>query len=162
MHGASQHRSFQSNRNRSDHNRAMMMRLLAEEKVQLLAKPEPMRGVPGPRLAGRRFLCPLRILISFRHGYSLAARSPQLVSRAAKRWRVALCIRESIGTDGKPRADEPDAGSMNHWPLPVHPRSGSMAARVADQTARRLSAEELPVLRLATISNETFYPSSRP
>ncbi len=36
-----------------------------------------------------------------------------------------------------------------------------MATGAADQAARRLSAEDLPVRRSATTSNETFCPSLR-
>src|SRR6266481_86301 len=37
-----------------------------------------------------------------------------------------------------------------------------MILRDADQTARRFSADDLPVLRSATTSKETFCPSLRP
>jgi hypothetical protein len=57
----------------------------------------------------------------------------------------------------------PEAGHgvMNHNHLPVHPWSGIMAGRAADQTACRLSAEDLPVLRSATTSKAIFCPSLR-
>ncbi len=49
---------------------------------------------------------------------------------------------------------------MNHY-LPVHPWSGIMVLRAVDQTACRLSAEDLPVFRSATTSKAIFCPSLR-
>jgi uncharacterized protein DUF736 len=60
----------------------------------------------------------------------------------------------------KPRAWKPVTGPC-HNHLPVHPWSGIMVLRAADQTACRLSAEDLPVLRSATISKAIFCPSLR-
>src|SRR5215472_15646281 len=56
----------------------------------------------------------------------------------------------------------PEDRIQDHEP----PASASMVRimilRDADQTARRFSAEDLPVLRSATTSKETFCPSLRP
>jgi hypothetical protein len=60
----------------------------------------------------------------------------------------------------KPRAWEPDTGPMND--LPPHPWSGFIVLHAADQAVRRLFAEDLPVLRSATTSKETFCPSLSP
>src|SRR6516162_11868902 len=45
--------------------------------------------------------------------------------------------------------------------LPLHPWPGIMVPGTAYQTVRRFSAEDLPVLRSATTSKETFCPSLR-
>jgi hypothetical protein len=52
---------------------------------------------------------------------------------------------------------ETSHGAMNH--LPVHPWSGIMVLRAADQPTCRLSAEDLPVFRSATTSKAIFCPS---
>ena len=60
----------------------------------------------------------------------------------------------------KPACGEPDAG-LNHKPCQYIRGQGSMVIGAAAQPARRLSAEDLPVLRSAVISKETFCPSLR-
>ena len=56
----------------------------------------------------------------------------------------------------KPRACKAGAGARNQvLSLPVRPWSEALVRR-SDQTVRRLAAEDFPVLRSATTSNETF------
>src|SRR5580704_5783196 len=61
----------------------------------------------------------------------------------------------------KPRARRAERGVWNHKPRQYTRGKGEMATGAADQAARRLSAEDLPVRRSATTSNETFCPSLR-
>jgi hypothetical protein len=61
----------------------------------------------------------------------------------------------------KPRARRAERGVWNHKPRQYIRGQGEMATGAADQAARRLSAEDLPVRRSATTSNETFCPSLR-
>jgi hypothetical protein len=55
-----------------------------------------------------------------------------------------------IPSDGKNPRLKTRRGAMNH--IPARVRSGIMVLRATDQRARRFSAEDLPVFRLATTS----------
>src|SRR4029077_16501898 len=61
----------------------------------------------------------------------------------------------------KPRAGGAERGVWTHKPRQYIRGQGEMATGAADQAARRLSAEDLPVRRSAATSNETFCPSLR-
>lgn len=60
-----------------------------------------------------------------------------------------------------PRSAKPTRG-VHHEPCQYIRGQGAMASGVVDQTARRFSAEDLPLFRSATTSNSSFCPSFSP
>jgi hypothetical protein len=67
---------------------------------------------------------------------------------------ASLASESTVVVRSRPRA-ETGHGAINSLP------SGRMVPHDRDQMARRFSAEDLPVFRLATTSKETFCPSLR-
>ena len=84
---------------------------------------------------------------------------------------VVLCRSDGLLPPAPPRGGDEDGDLLRYGCLQSQtrrPETGRGAVvdlpllRAAGQTVRRFSAEDLPVLRLATTSKETFCPSLRP
>jgi len=91
--------------------------------------------------------------LSMRRNARSSERPPwffQLRNRRVQQWRSMQAETPCLETSH---------GAMKH--LPVHPWSGIIVLRAADQTACRFSAADLPVLRSATTSKAIFCPSLR-